>query len=576
MRTQVALVVALLAALALSGCGIVRQRIGGETGIAVEDVATAFVGDLSATASASGRLLPQNETQLTIARAGRVKQILVDIGDAVSAGQALIELESDELLRAVQNAEESLRIQQANLASLVKDPDPEELAAARAAVESAQAQLDDLLDGPTDAELGQARASLEAAQARLDDLRAGPSVDELAQARSALDSAKAALEAATVRREALADQLIVAQSEVDSALEAIGRARDAYDQLVWNSRDRMVAESWGPYSPQASALRRAEVNYEAALANRTLTEINANSSPVLAAEAQVAQAEAALAALTDEHTAQMAALEAQVAQAEANLASLTDEKDVQTAAARVQLAQAEASMARLLDGSSEAQVAVAQAQIEQAQVALEEAQDNLTSATLVAPFAGTVTALYVAEGEIAGGRAVDMVDTTSLRVVLSVDEVDIATIRVGQSSSVWLETWPERELQARVAMIAPKAQNRNGVVTYEVQLTFDAQDLPVLTGMTANADLTTAERKNVLLVPNRAIIADRESGRYYVNQIVDGEVIQSEVMIGLRDDTFTEITSGLQSGDQVYTGTLESGLDFRSGPPAGMRELGRQ
>ena len=573
---RAALAIVLLLGVALGGCASVRQRIQGASGRAADDVATAFIGDLSATASASGRLLPQNETQLAVARAGRVRQVHVEVGDTVAVGQALLELESDDLLRAVQTARENLLIQEANLASLLREPDAPDLAAARAAVESAQAQLDDLRSGPSDAELAQARAAVDTAQLRLDDLRSGPSSDELAQARSALDSARAALQAAVARREALQDQLVVAQSEIGSALEAIGRARDAYNQLIWHSRDPLVAESWGPYSPQGSALRRAEIIYEAALANKTLVEINANDAPVRAAEAQVAQAEAALAALTGERTAQIASLEAQLAQAKANMAGLTDSKDVQIAAARMQLAQADASLARLLDGPSEAQVAIARAQVEQAQIALEEAIDNLDAATLVAPFAGTVTALRVAEGEIASGLVVEMVDTDSLRVVLNVDEIDIGAIHVGQPSSVSLETWPDRYLQAEVASIAPKAQNRGGIVTYEVQLTFDPGDLPVLIGMTANADLTTDQRRDVLLVPNRAIIADRQSGRYYVNRVIDDELVQTEVTIGLRDDAFTEITSGLQPGDQVHTGRIEVEFDFRSGPPRVARESGSQ
>ncbi len=136
-RVQAALGLVLLVVLALGGCAVARQRVQGAGEIAAEDVATAFIGDLSATASASGRLLPQHETELTIARAGRVKQLYVQVGDTVETGQALIELESDDLLRAVQTARESLRIQEANLASLVKEPDALDLAAARAAVGSA-------------------------------------------------------------------------------------------------------------------------------------------------------------------------------------------------------------------------------------------------------------------------------------------------------------------------------------------------------------------------------------------------------------------------------------------------------
>lgn len=570
---QLTLALVLLASLGLVGCASLRQRAQAAGEVNAEDVATAFIGDLSASASASGQLLPQRETELALSRPGRVDHVYVDLGDVVAKGQVLLKLDTGDLERAVQSAEQSLRIQEANLAALTKAANPDDLAAARAAVDGAQAQLDDLLAGPTDQQLAQAKASLDAAQARLDDLVAGPTADELAQARTALDSAKAALQAAKARYDALDDQLIVAQSDIDSAEQAIARARDAYDQVIWNSKDPMVAQSWGPHTPQAGAVRRAEVSRDVAVANKTLTEINANDASVRAAEAQVAQAEAGLAALTDERTAQVAAYQAQVAQAKANLAALTNENDVAIAAARAQLAQAQASLARLVEGPSEAQLATAQAQVEQARIALQEATDKLQAATLVAPFAGTVTALYTAEGEYASGPVAELVDTTSLRVVLDVDEVDIGSIRIGEPSVVSLESWPDRSLTAEVAAIAPKAQSRNGIVTYEVQLSFDPEELPVLTGMTANADLTTAQHKGVLLVPNRAITADRQAGRYYVNKVVDGQLVEAEVTIGLRDDVFTEITSGLSTGDQVYTGTIEAGIDFRSGPPSGAQEL---
>jgi HlyD family secretion protein len=569
---QLTLALILLASVGLAGCArLQRARAAGQ--VNAEDVTTAFIGDLSASASASGQLLPQRQTELALSRPGRIDHVDIDLGDAVDRGQVLIGLDTGDLERAVHSAEQSLRIQEASLASLTKDPNAQDLAAARAAVESAQAQLDDLLAGPTDEELAQAKASLDTAQTRLDDLVAGPTADEMAQARTALDSAKAALQAAKARYDALDDQLVVAQSDIDNAEHAIARARDAYNQVIWNSSDPMVAESWGPHTPQAAAVRRAEVNRDVAVANKKLTEINANDASVRAAEAQVAQAEAALAGLTDERAAQVAAYKAQVAQAKSNLAKLTDPNDVAIASARAQLAQAQANLAKLLKGPSEAQLATAQAQVEQARIALQEAMDNLQAATLVAPFAGTVTALYTAEGEYASGPVIELVDTTSLRVVLDVDEVDIGSIRIGQSSVVSLESWPDRSLTAEVVAIAPKAESQGGIVTYEVQLSFDPEDLPVRTGMTANADLTIAQHKNVLLVPNRAITVDRQAGSYYVNKVVDGQLIQTEVTIGLRDDSFTEIKSGLSEGDQVYIGTIEAGLDFRSGPPSGAEEF---
>jgi macrolide-specific efflux system membrane fusion protein len=81
--------------------------------------------------------------------------------------------------------------------------------------------------------------------------------------------------------------------------------------------------------------------------------------------------------------------------------------------------------------------------------------------------------------------------------------------------------------------------------------------------MTANARLITAEHDNVLLIPNAALTADRQAGTYTVNLVTgesDGEPVVKEVQvtIGLRDDGFTEVTSGLSEGDQVLIGELKA------------------
>ena len=562
-------IVILVVTAALVGCAAARQRAQAANAPDPSDVFIAFVGDLSASASASGKLLPQRDAQLALGTQGQVQALYVQVGDQVQEGDTLLVLDSEDLERAVASAEQTVAINQANLDNLLRDADPEDLAAAEAAVVNAQTQLDDLLDGPSDEDLERAQASLASAQARLDDLLAGPTQAEMDQALTALSSAKAGLAAAQARYAALDDQKVIAQNDIHNAQLAIDRARDMYNMLIWSQPQ--VADSWGPYSPQSAALRNAQIGYDAAVANYTLTEINANSSTLRSAEAQVAQAEAALAALTDERTAQIAASEAQVAQAEANLARLLEEQTTQIAAVEAQLAQAKANLERLIDGASEQQLAIARAQLEQSRIALEDAQDNLEEATLTAPFAGTVTAVHTAVGEYASGIAVELIDTESLRVVLNVDEVDIGSIMVGQPTRITLETWPDRELDGEVTMIAPKGRNVGGIVTYEVQLSLDAGDLPILTGMTANADLVTAEKSQVLLVPNRAIIAERETDEYFVNRVVDDSLEKVPVTIGMRDGSYTEITSGLQAGDRVYTGEIDSMFSFMGGPPEGMR-----
>jgi HlyD family secretion protein len=91
-----------------------------------------------------------------------------------------------------------------------------------------------------------------------------------------------------------------------------------------------------------------------------------------------------------------------------------------------------------------------------------------------------------------------------------------------------------------------------GAVAYAVEIGFDPGDLPVRLGMTADVDIVVASAKDVLLVPNRAIEADREAGRYYVTrQRSGGTTERIEVHIGLRNETNTQIVEGLEEGDLV-------------------------
>ena len=200
---------AVLAVVILGGCGLARRRARIAAAPEAGDIVTVFVGDLSASASASGRLLAQREGQLALGIAGTVEQVYVDVGDNVETGDVLVQLETDDLQRAVESARQSLAISEANLAELSKAPDAEDLAAAQAAVDNARAQLDDLLAGPSAEEVAQAEAALTTAQANLDDLLAGPSNEELGQAQATLTSARAALAAAKARYEALDDQLVI-------------------------------------------------------------------------------------------------------------------------------------------------------------------------------------------------------------------------------------------------------------------------------------------------------------------------------------------------------------------------------
>ncbi|MGD8584784.1 MAG: efflux RND transporter periplasmic adaptor subunit [Chloroflexota bacterium] len=481
------------------------------------DIVTAFVGDLSASATASGNIEAGQLADLALLRGGTVSDIYVAVGDSVNAGDPLVQLETAALERDVANAAQAVVIQETNLATLLEPATEADLAAAEAAVLSAEAFLADLLDGPdandiaaAEANVRAAQADLNAAYARLSDLTALADAEEIEAAQIELELAQ------TAATQAAEEHSTVLVTEPEGFL-----TQDMLDDMELSARTAAL---------QANAKLQA--------AQETLDEL-LNGDPNTNAAVQASVSLAAASLKTAElrlDLVQEGASEVQIAQAEASLAT------------------AEAMLDRLVRGASAEQIAIVAAQLSQAQTNLARAEQNLANATLTAPYDGVITVVNVSIGEQASGVLVQLFNPDSLELVLDVDEVDIRNIILGQEAIITLETWPDEEIGATVISIAPRntAAQASGLVTYAVYLALGDTDLPIRVGMTANADLITAQRSDVLLVPNRAITPDRAAGKYYVT-LADGEVV--EVTIGLRDSEHTQITSGLEAGEALLVET---------------------
>lgn len=485
------------------------------------EVVTAFVGDLSAGTTATGQVEARRTAQLTLAGSGTVADVAVQVGDMVAAGDVLLQLDTTDLERAVANAEQALIIQEANLVTLQAPPSAADVASAEASLASSQAQLDDLLAGPTEAEIAGASADVEAAQAdvaaastRLYNLSNGASEAELQAAQIALDQAQVAATQAVEQHTTILATIQEGDIPADRLEDAEAAARAGVLQT-------------------GAELAAAQETYNNLL--------NGDPNDIATAQASLA----------------VAVAQRDLAQAQFNL-MLAPASASQIASAEANVAQAQSTLDKLLRGPATTQLTSAEVQVENARISLERAQLNLANATLLAPFAGVITAVNVQPGELASGILVEMIDNTSLEVVLSVDEVDLSQISVGQETIVTLETWPDEEIAATVATIAPASANEAGssLVTFPVYVSLGATELPIRVGMTANAELELARHENALLVPNGAIQVDRTRGTYSVVMVQTDEqgvtVYETvDVTIGLRDTDYTEITSGLQEGDQL-------------------------
>ncbi len=504
------------------------------------ETAVAFIGNLAESATASGQVYAQREAVLSAASPGIVEVVNVSVGDTVQTGDALVQLSRSALERDFASAEQDVTIAQANLDDLLDGSPAADIAAAEAALQSAQTALDDLRDGPSAAEIAASEATVKAAQANV-------------------WSASGTLSATNDVSEA---DIASARKALDDALDVQKAAHDRWVDLA--ICDRNAAGEWEcvprkDYPKMDAATEEVQrADADVAIKQAQYDELlNPNANSVASSQAGVGSAAAQYDAALARHEALLAgASNAEIAAAEADVAS------------------ALASLDALVSGPRETDLTIYKTRLAQAETALQEARNSLDDATITAPFDGVVTAVHVAPGEQAAGPVVDLLDTNSLEVILKVDEIDVGRLQVGQQATITLESWPNVQISTEVTAIAPSASTANGAVNYDVHLNLGETDLPVLIGMTANANLITANRENVLLVPNAAVTADRANNIYTVNVITSaagGTEMSTpvEVKIGLKDARNTQIIDGLAEGDVVLLGRLSAPVfdPFSSGGP---------
>jgi HlyD family secretion protein len=451
------------------------------------------------TVNATGRIEPESEIRVEFGLSGVVAEVLVERGQSVKRGTLMARLRTDDLELAIKRAEADLA--------------------------RAQAQLEQLYQPPYDAEVASARAELARARAQLDDLYSPANQKDLESAQAAASSARASLKRVLAGLDE--NEITVRAAELRRTEIALKQAQWAYDQIAYG--DNAGA------SPQAAQLEQATIDYETAKANYLIATQGADAADIASAEAQVAQAEAALDNLVRGPTA------------------------AEVATSQAQVAQAEATLARLLKAPDSAEVATAQAAVDAAQTAVDQAKVNLVRALLVAPVDGVVTEVNVKVGENStAGRILGVVlsDLSAYHINVDIDEIDIGRIQRNQKVAIAIDAIPDGRFEGYVSDIAvrPAAAADSNIVAYEVTIALDSHDARLLTGLTADATIETDRLENIIVVPNRAVSIDRSGGepKYTVERVAeDGVPAQVEIELGLRNDTVSQVLKGLAEGDRV-------------------------
>jgi HlyD family secretion protein len=202
------------------------------------------------------------------------------------------------------------------------------------------------------------------------------------------------------------------------------------------------------------------------------------------------------------------------------------------------------------------------AQVAQAQASLKQLEEQLSYTTVTSPIDGVVLSRDVQVGDavssilVLGSTAtlvMTLGDTHQVYVKGKVDESDIAKVYMGQPARIKVQSFPGRSFAGTVTKIAPLGVEKDNVTTFEVQISIDNPGGELKANMTANAEIVLEEHKNVLTVPEQAVIYDKDrNATVWVPDAhgKDGHRVVP-VKVGLSNGSRIEIVSGLHNGDKV-------------------------
>lgn len=227
------------------------------------------------------------------------------------------------------------------------------------------------------------------------------------------------------------------------------------------------------------------------------------------------------------------------------------------------------SIAKLKAGTEPLDVKSQELAIKQKENALLDAKEKLADYFIRVPFAGIVAEINVKIGEPVSANAIIATLITKQRVAeISLNEVDVAKIKVGQKATLVFDAVPDLSIAGKVAEIDVIGAVSQGVVSYGVKITFDTQDERVKPGMSVSASIITDVKTAALIIPNGAV---KNKGNGYYIEMFDAEMPESQnsqgvasaepprqqpIEIGISNDTQTEIVSGLKEGGRVVVRTV--------------------
>ena len=563
------------------------------------DTITAEKSNLIQEVSVTGRVKAAESADLAFETSGRITEIFVEIGENVEAGQELISLNNADLSAlkrqaqagassaqaTLQQYQAALETQRIKLDELKRGTRPEEIRLAETAVYNAEKTLEDANTNLKNVQ-SSANATLEevyssalsalptsvnagkSALLTLTDIQlayfSGMSPEEVRLAnekRTALEALLGVAEGGKWSSKAISVLNGGVYGDVQNVM--LNPTHETIDTVLTDSLDALLkvksALDSVPISSELTATEKINLETEKSAIDLQISIISGKRQAITVQKAN--------------NNSSIASAEAGINNAKNTLATAQDQLDLKRAGYTEDQIRAQEAQVK----QAEASVSAQRAAISQAWANVQNYQAQIDKTILKAPISGTVSRLEVKVGEIVFPSsstyeiqvpAVSLISEGDYEIEISIPEVDITKVKIGNKAKVTLDAYSSEDVfSAVVATIDPAETLIEGLATYKTTMLFSEMDERIKSGMTANVDILTASKDDVIVVPQRVIIT--KDGKKIIRVLKEGpdpensgkmieELIEIEVVTGLRGSMGEiEILEGIKEGDKIVISIKE-------------------
>lgn len=526
-KKKVWLIVLIIAAIVivLIGTAVKNMTSQIETAANTVEVEPVEKRDLSDSVSLKGTIAGQSKTNVMSLAAAEIIAVNVQVGDIVKEGDPLVTLDQKDIEKQIAELKTNINnanaiaandaVQKQESLNQAKQDQATTLAKATDSVNKAQAGYDELVKKRDDC------------QTKLNNKK-----NEVSSAENAQNNAK---------------------KEVEAAQSAVYAAQDALSSYQSSGQNTSQTTPGGTASSTVDT-KLAELQQNVENANRNYSAKQSAYSEAASKYTSVKAEADSLQAELDAYPDQLKSAEEAVNTAKSSYsdAETSTNRSVSTAQNTVDMQKYQTSTTRDLKDQ------------------LEQLQKQLADCTLSAPIGGVVTAVNVSVGDknTAGTTMITIEDTSSLKVIVNVEEADILKIQEGMPATVSTDATGDEEIKGtvtRVVRVKNQSTNTNGTDTntssgYSAEITIDNTEL--LVGMSAKAKIVIKDRGTQLAVPYDLIRQDDNGDSYVLvaeaNEDGTATAVRKNIKVGEEVDYYTEVTGGdLKEGDQlIYDNTF--------------------